>query len=960
MSLFLLLALPFGGSLLAALLPTHARTTAAVCAALVALAGLVQLAFLFPAVSGGGSLRATVEWLPSVGLDLVVRIDGFAWMFGVLVTGIGLLVAVYARYYMSAADPVPRFYAFFLAFMGSMLGIVLSGNLVQLVFFWELTSIFSFLLIGYWHHRADARRGARMALVVTGAGGLCLLAGVLILGRIVGSYDLDAVLAAGEKIRAHGLYTPALVLILIGALSKSAQFPFHFWLPHAMAAPTPVSAYLHSATMVKAGVFLLARLWPALAGSETWFWIVGGAGLVTLVLGAYAAIFERDLKGLLAYSTISHLGLITLLLGLNSPFAAVAAVFHMMNHATFKASLFMAAGVIDHETGTRDMSRLTGLWRAMPITATLAMVASAAMAGVPLLNGFLSKEMFFAETVYISSLPWVERGLPFVATVASLFAVTYSLRLAYGVFFGPAPSKLPQEPHEPVRWMRGPIEVLVLICLVVGIFPEASVGPALDAAARPVVGGAMPQYSLALWHGFTPPLVMSLIAMAGGLAFYLVLRKQPAPRRFLRRLLIPGFEGKRIFERAVALATRAASTVVKALGTQRLQPQVFLALAFAGAAALASLWEEGLSWGDRPRVPASKEFILLWSVGMLCAVGAAWQAKLHRMAALTMLSVTGLIVCLTFVWFSAPDLALTQLVVESVTIVLFLLGLRWMPKPGRDDYPRATAYTGLRRGRDLLLAVFTGAGMAALAHAMMTRPAPQSISPYFLERALPEGGGANVVNVMLVDFRSFDTLGEITVLAAVGLTVFALLRRFRPPRESIPAPAQQRRVAEMTASDLVPAGDSPDADLGYMTVPAVFVRLLLPIAGVIAAYLFMRGHNAPGGGFVAGLVIAIAFIMQYLVAGPAWVEAQLRLNPVRWTGMGLLCAALTGVGAIVMGYPFLTTHTAHLSLPVVGEIHVPTAIFFDAGVFAVVVGATLLILIALAHQSIRGHRRRPS
>src|SRR5690606_30320793 len=329
--------------------------------------------------------------------------DGFAWMFAMLVTAIGALVVLYARYYMSPSDPVPRFFAFLLAFMGSMLGVVTAGNLIQLVFFWELTSLFSFLLIGYWHHRADARRGARIALVVTGGGGLALLAGVLLLGRIVGSYDLDVVLAARAAIVAHPLYEPMLALVLLGALTKSAQFPFHFWLPHAMAAPTPVSAYLHSATMVKAGVFLLARLWPVLAGTDPWFWVVGGAGLVTLVLGAYIAMFQDDLKGLLAYSTVSHLGLITLLLGLNSPTATVAAVFHIMNHATFKASLFMAAGIADHETGTRALRRLRGLVHAMPITATLALVASAAMAGVPLLNGFLSKEMFFAETVFVQS-----------------------------------------------------------------------------------------------------------------------------------------------------------------------------------------------------------------------------------------------------------------------------------------------------------------------------------------------------------------------------------------------------------------------------------------------------------------------------------------------------------------------------------------------------------------------------
>ncbi|MCB1978480.1 MAG: monovalent cation/H+ antiporter subunit A, partial [Burkholderiaceae bacterium] len=333
--LLTLVALPFAGSLLAAFLPSNARNSESTLAGLIAVLCTVQAALLFPQIAEGEVLRQEIAWVPALGLKLVLRMDGFAWMFCMLVLGIGALVVLYARYYLSPQDPVPRFFAFFLAFMGSMAGVVLSGNLIQLALFWELTSLFSFLLIGYWYHRRDARRGARMALTVTGAGGLCLFAGMIVLGHIVGSYELDHVLAAGALVRAHPMYPVALALIVLGALTKSAQFPFHFWLPHAMAAPTPVSAYLHSATMVKAGVFLLARLWPVLSGTEPWFWIVGGAGLITLLLGAYVAMFQDDLKGVLAYSTLSHLGLITLLLGLNSPLATVAAVFHIMNHATF-------------------------------------------------------------------------------------------------------------------------------------------------------------------------------------------------------------------------------------------------------------------------------------------------------------------------------------------------------------------------------------------------------------------------------------------------------------------------------------------------------------------------------------------------------------------------------------------------------------------------------------------------
>ncbi|NJJ57598.1 monovalent cation/H+ antiporter subunit A [Pseudomonas sp. B14(2022)] len=958
MSLIVLLLLPFIGSCLAALLPHNARNTESLLAGLVALVGTVQVALLYPQIAHGGVIREEFMWLPSLGLNFVLRMDGFAWLFSMLVLGIGALVSLYARYYMSPDDPVPRFFAFFLAFMGAMLGLVISGNLIQIVFFWELTSLFSFLLIGYWHHRADARRGAYMALMVTGAGGLCLLAGVMLLGHIVGSYDLDRVLAAGDQIRAHSLYPVMLALVLIGALSKSAQFPFHFWLPHAMAAPTPVSAYLHSATMVKAGVFLLARLWPSLSGSEEWFWIVGGAGALTLLLGAYCAMFQNDLKGLLAYSTISHLGLITLLLGLNSPLAAVAAVFHILNHATFKASLFMAAGIIDHESGTRDIRKLSGLVRLIPFTATLAMVASASMAGVPLLNGFLSKEMFFAETVFISSTQWVEIALPMIATIAGTFSVAYALRFTVDVFFGPPATDLPHTPHEPPRWMRAPVELLVFTCLLVGIFPAQVVGSILAAAALPVVGGVLPEYSLAIWHGWNAPMIMSLVAMSGGVVLYLLLRKQLKRGRFKYPPVISYFNGKRGFERSLVVMMRGVRRIEKRISTKRLQTQLFLLVIVAVIGAMIPMINSGLTWGDRPKIPGSIVFVTLWLLAIACALGAAWQAKYHRLAALTMVSVCGLMTCITFVWFSAPDLALTQLVVEVVTTVLILLGLRWLPRRIEEvsPLPGSLRKARIRRLRDFLLSTVVGGGMALLSYAMLTRQTPNDISSFYLSRALPEGGGSNVVNVMLVDFRGFDTLGEITVLGAVALTVYALLRRFRPSKESMQLPAQQRQLAPDVATDLVNPRQASDTALGFMMVPAVLVRLLLPIALVVSFYLFMRGHNQPGGGFVAGLVMSVAFILQYMVAGTQWVEAQMSLRPMRWMGFGLFSATLTGIGALFVGYPFLTTHTWHFSLPLLGDIHIASALFFDVGVYAMVVGSTLLMLTALGHQSVRAHK----
>jgi multicomponent K+:H+ antiporter subunit A len=951
--LFLMMILPFAGSLLVALQSGANRDHAATIAAVTALAVVVLAAFVQPEIANGSTPRLDIPWVPSLGLTLTLRLDGFAWMFAVLIAGIGFLVVIYARYYMSPADPVSRFFAFFLAFMGAMLGMVMSGNLILLVVFWELTSFFSFLLIGYWYHNAAAREGARMALTVTAIGGLALLVGVLIIGHIVGSYDLERVLASGDLIRNHPLYLPALICVLLGAFTKSAQFPFHFWLPAAMAAPTPVSAYLHSATMVKAGVFLLARFWPVLSGTPEWFAIVGLAGLTSLVLGAYFAIFQQDLKGLLAYSTISHLGLITVLLSLGSPLGAVAAIFHMMNHATFKASLFMAAGIIDHETGTRDMRKLSGLFHAMPITATLAMVASAAMAGVPLLNGFLSKEMFFAETVETHVRSFLDTATPYVATLASAFAVTYSVRFIHRVFFGPAATDLPREPHEPPIWMLVPIMFLVCACLIVGIVPGITVGPVLHLAVVGVLGDRTPDYSLAVWHGFNLPLIMSAIAFALGLALYLVLRNylatcEPGPP-VIRRLA-----GQRIFERVmVAVSWRGARSVEHNLATRRLQPQLRLLVLAAILAAFVPLYRAGLLPGPLALTAIDPVFVLIWLVGITCALAAAYQAKFHRLAALALLGAAGVCVCLTFLWFSAPDLAVTQLLVEIVTTVLILLGLRWLPK--RWPEPESLSlWTRARRFRDLLLAIGAGGGVMLISYAMMTRPAGETIASYFLENAYTGGGGTNVVNVILVDFRGFDTLGEIAVLGIVALSVFALLRRFRPASDSIDRPEQQRI---QTAFDTA-APDRPDdfTSKEYLFIPAVIMQWLFPVVIVLAAYLFIRGHDLPGGGFAAAITLAIAFILQYLALGTRAVEDRLRILPVRWIGAGLLCAALTGMGSWLFGRPFLTSYAQYVDLPLIGEVPAATAVLFDLGVFSLVVGATVLMLIAIAHQSIRSHR----
>src|SRR5581483_4933562 len=443
--------------------------------------------------------------------------------------------------------------------------------------------------------------------------------------------------------------------------------------------------------------------------------------------------------------------------------------------------------IIDHETGTRDIRRLSGLYRFMPITAALAMVAAAAMAGVPLLNGFLSKEMFFAEALEVEGpLPWLDRALPYIAIVAGMFSVAYSIRFIHGVFFGPDPVNLPRQPHEPPRWMRWPIEVLVLACVVVGVFPAQTIGPFLAVAVGAVLGSDTPTYSLSPWHGFTVPLVMSAVALVGGFALFLRLRSHFA-RNIEGAPLLPRIDSRRIFDAAlVTISWRGARALTAWIGTDRLQPQLRWVILLALGAASWPVYYLGLDTQATIATSFDPALAIAWMLGGACALGAAYQANFHRLAALMLAAGAGLVTCLTFVWFSAPDLALTQLLIEIVTTVLLLLGLRWLPRRAPYRWTWAGARTALpRRLGDLAIAIAAGGGLALIAYAVMTRPLHDTISGFFVTHAYPQGGGTNIVNVILVDFRGFDTLGEITVLAAVAVAVYSLLRRFRPAPESL-------------------------------------------------------------------------------------------------------------------------------------------------------------------------------
>ena len=925
MSLALIVILPFLGAMLPALMIRAGRNACALATGTATLLAFALLLVHAPAVVLRGEVvQAGWQWLPGLGLNVNFFLDGLGFLFATLILGIGLLIIIYARFYLAKEDPMGSFYSYLLLFQGAMVGIVLSDNILLLLVFWELTSLSSFLLIGYWKHLPEGRQGARMALTVTGAGGLAMIAGMLILGHIAGSYDLSVILQHGEAIRESELYLPALVLILAGCFTKSAQFPFHFWLPHAMAAPTPVSAYLHSATMVKAGLFLLARMWPVLAGTEAWFYLVATAGLLTMVIGAFIALFKDDLKGLLAYSTVSHLGLVTMLFGFGTPMAAVAGVFHIINHATFKAALFMNAGIVDHEAGTRDIKRLGGLVFLMPISATLATVAAASMAGLPLLNGFLSKEMMLEEAAHTV---WAGQGwlVPLLATVGALFSVAYSFRYILHVYFGRRRDDYPHPPHDPPAGMWLPPALLVVLVVLIGLFPETMAGTLVRATAGAVIGGPVPDFHLSIWHGFTPALGMSALAVAVGL---LLILAYPRVRALWQAGPHP--EAKAMFDATLGGALALAQRFTHGLHNGSLQRYLAFAIGamvLAGFVAFSGAPHEA---GKRALLPMQPVAVVAW---VLLLGGCLLTVVFFRKRLLSVLVVgtVGLIVCVAFIYLSAPDLALTQISVEVTTVILILLALYFLPK--ESPVSSTVRAQPLRHLRDAVLALVAGGGMAAVSWAMLTRDGV-SLSDYYLENSVSGGGGTNVVNVILVDFRGFDTFGEIIVLGIAALAIFALLDGALHGRVG-------RRLSAWTP-------DLPVSVDRHPIIMVVATRVMLPLALLVGAYIFLRGHNQPGGGFIAALVVSIALIMQYMASGFAWAAQRVRVKYHAMIGGGVLVAAATGVGAMVLDRPFLTSAFTHVHLPVVGEFELASAMAFDTGVFLTVVGAVMLALANLS------------
>lgn len=927
MSLALIAALPFLGAVLPGLMIRAGRNACATATGAVTLLALVLLALEAPAVLRGEVVQTRIDWLPALGLNATFFLDGLGLMFAGLILGIGLLIILYARFYLTKSDPMGQFFTYLLLFQGAMVGIVLSDNILLLLIFWELTSLSSFLLIGYWKHLPEGRQGARMALAVTGGGGLALIAGMLILGNIVGSYDLSVILQNKDTIQASPYYLPALILILLGAFTKSAQFPFHFWLPHAMAAPTPVSAYLHSATMVKAGIFLMARMWPVLSGTWEWFIIVTSAGLITMVMAAKIALFKDDLKALLAFSTVSHLGLITMLLGFGTPEAATVAIFHILNHATFKAALFMTAGIVDHEAHTRDLKRLGGLRRLMPITFAIAAIASLSMAGIPPLNGFLSKELMLEEAAHVA---WPNAWLVgILATLGALLSVAYSFRfLAHG-FLGPVRDDYPHRPHDPGFGLWAAPAFLAVLVVLVGLLPNLMIGWLLDPAASATTGETVVT-NIYHWHGLDAvALWMSLAAIGGGL---ILLGAYPRLRGLWDATPRP--EAKRIFDGIIEPLAEASDRFTAILHNGRFSRSLVLAvLTIAVLSTLAFLTGAPHAPGARAALPTDPVILGLWLILGLAALATPILHR-NRIVALLLTGVVGLLIAPVFAFFSAPDLALTQLSVEVVTLLLMLLALNFLPK----ETPRESR--PFRRIRDAALAGIAGLGIGGLAYAMMSREAAfRPISAFHWAQSKPGAGGTNAVNTIIVDFRGYDTFGEIIVLGIAALVIFALTETL------LRSPTVTARLAAHPR-----ARESGDR---HPVMLVVATRLLLPFAMMVGVYLYLRGHNLPGGGFVAGLVFAIAYLMQYMASGYDWSHARQRYDHHVLIGCGVLVASLAGVGAWAFGLPFLTSGFEYVHLEPLEEFELATAAIFDLGVFLCVLGAVLLALASLSRLALR-------
>ncbi|MFN3984006.1 MAG: hydrogen gas-evolving membrane-bound hydrogenase subunit E [Rhodocyclaceae bacterium] len=873
--------------------------------AVVPFAAFIWFVTQIPVVAGGDAVTASLAWVPALDVSVAMRLDGLSLLFALLITGIGTLIVLYAGAYLSDHHHLGRFYAYLLLFMMAMLGLVLADDLVAMFVFWELTSVASFLLISFQHEKAVSRRAALQALLITGGGGLALLAGLVLLGVASDAWRFSALDAAA--VEASPLYLGIMVLVLIGCFTKSAQVPFHLWLPNAMNAPTPVSAYLHSATMVKAGVYLMARLNPTLGGEAGWGLVLVGFGAVTALVGAVLAIRQTDLKRLLAYTTVTVLGQLTMLIGTNTTYGLQAFVLYLLAHSLYKGALFMAVGAVDHATGTRELSRLGGLIKIMPLTGAAVALAAFSNAGLPPFFGFIAKEFAYAGLIQMGLTGWV-------VTIAMIVTNALLLAAAGLVFirtFLGAQGNYPRHPHEvSVPMWLGPM-LLAIAGFLLGAWHHWPETWLVNAAVQSVARGDV-DVRLYLWGGVTPALITSLITVALGVVFYRF--RHQVRLHIARWRVFWGVSGdliwdrflKRVFELAALTASgfqHGSLRLHLTLLSGVLTAVVFVAVAAGGEPVLSGGHYSALN------VPA-----VLGSILALAGAGAA-AAMRGRLALVAALGASGLGLALFFLAANAPDVAITQLMVETLTVVFLAFVLRSMPA-----IPRVADKGALSRVSHLLISLFFGVAVALSLLVAVNLPLAGDIAGWYVNNSYPGGKGGNVVNVILVDFRAFDTLGEIVVVALAALAAATLLGG--------------GQLTEMTRK-------------GEPEFGSVLLRhAIRPLAGLmvlVSLVLLWRGHNLPGGGFIGGLVAAVGFILVVLTFGNYQARALMGVRPTLIVGVGLACAVGAGLIGLLAGEAFLKgLWMFPLGLPL------GTPLLFDVGVFLTVFGSVMHMMQRLA------------
>nr|WP_206038072.1 DUF4040 family protein [Rhodococcus sp. HNM0569] len=883
------------------------RLTGWVLAGVFVVLGAVLAVTVVPDLQDDGVRTVSLPWIPSAGIEFSFRLDGTALLFLVLVIGVGALVMAYSAGYFSRGRH-GSFYVLMSLFAAAMFGLVLADDIVLLAVFWEFTTICSFLLIG--RSGAYAAPPAVRTFLLTGAGGLALIAAVAVMWAFTGTTSLSAILADPVWHENNAFSTAVAVLIILAVFTKSAQFPFHYWLPDAMAAATPVSAYLHAAAMVKAGIYLLMRFSPALSSNTVWQSTLIAGGLLTAVIGAVFALQRHDLKELLAYSTVSQLGFLVAVIGVGTPTALAAAGVHTLAHALFKATLFMLVGVIDREVGSRDIREMTGLWRVMPFTAVLAGLSAASMAGLPPLLGFVSKENLFGAYLEAPGPAWVGPAVGAVAVGAAVLTFAYSFRIVYGAFGGPTEQVRLYEQRS--IGFRLPAAVSSLAGLVLGLRSDW-LAPLVDRIALDTQG-AIGHVHLTLWYGFTPALWMSVITIGlGVVAFW----QRSRIDRLLDRRLFP-VEGTRMFE-AVLTGSRFAGGFVadysRSQSPTRHLAAPLVVLVLAGVAIVST----GV---DVPPVAGAITRPIDWLFLLLIAAGVLGTVMIpSRLGALAVVGIVGFSVALVFFELGAPDVGLTQMLVEVLTVVVAVLVLRRLPRRFRKP-------SQMRRWSAAAFAVVAGVAAFAAVYLLTGRRDRSPAAEYFLTQTEDTTGATNIVNSILVDFRALDTLGELTVLGVAGFIVVAVL----DSSDLLPTRAHHGGAARRAVVD--PTDNS--------VLARTVGRWVTPVLIVLSAYLFLRGHYDPGGGFIAALVGGAAFALAYLAA-PSSDQAPIKLPYIGLICAGVAVATVTGLLGFVDG-GFLTPLHAEIPLPWGGYYHFTTAMVFDVGVYLAVIGVILTSL----------------